>query len=120
MLLGLNQNIRYRGKLYHIQTEDGGRKNPVITTLVFRDGTIVASRKTSYADILKFERLEEVVRELMREQHLSLIKALLNGELDDKLGVRRADRAEHKHRPAFHKEESIDDIILEHLSLDDK
>ncbi len=119
MLLGLNQNIRYRGELYHIQTEDGGRKNPVITTLVFKDGTIVASRKTSYADILKFEKLDSVVRELMREQHRTIIKALLGGELDERREPVEA-AAGNKEKPAFQKEESIDDIILEHLSLDDK
>ncbi len=120
MLLGLNQNIKYRGELYHIQTEDGGRKNPVITTLVFKDGMIVASRKTSYADILKFERLDEVVKELMQEQHLSLIKALLNGELDERLKKSEAAPNKGKDKPTFRNEESIDDIILEHLSLDDK
>ncbi len=119
MLLGLNQNIEYRGELYHIQTEDGGRKNPVITTLVFKDGTIVASRRTGYADILKFERLDSVVKELMREQHRALIKALLSGELDERLKPVEA-AAGKREKPAFQKEESIDDIILEHLSLDDK
>jgi translation elongation factor EF-Tu-like GTPase len=82
MLLGLNQNITYKGETYHIQTEDGGRKNPVITTLLFRSGTILASKRTEYADILKYDKLDMVVKEMMDEQHAELMDALKSGRFD--------------------------------------
>lgn len=84
MNFGHNQNINYNGEMYHVQTEDGGRNNPVITTLVFRDGIVLASRRTSYADILKSDELDKVVREVMREQHASVIKDLMAGLFDKK------------------------------------
>jgi hypothetical protein len=84
MNFGHNQNINYNGEMYHVQTEDGGKNNPVITTLVFKDGIVLGSRRTSYADILKSNELDKVVREVMREQHASVIKDLMAGLFDKK------------------------------------
>lgn len=79
MNFGFNQNIKYGGEVYHVQTEDGGRDNPVVTTVVFKNGVTVASRRTSYSDILSFEKLDEVVREIMREQHQAVVRDLKAG-----------------------------------------
>jgi len=84
MNFGHNQNVNYNGQMYHVQTEDGGKNNPVITTLVFKDGIVLGSRRTSYADILKSDELDKVVREVMREQHSSVIKDLMAGLFDKK------------------------------------
>jgi hypothetical protein len=83
MVVGFNHNFRYRGTLYHVQTEDGGLKSPQIVTLLFSGGTILASRKTSYADIVKVNNLEQVVEELMKEQHREMLRQLKDGEFDD-------------------------------------
>lgn len=82
MNIGLNQNVLYNGTVYHVQTEDGGRSNPVVTTLLFKGGAVLASRRTSYLDILKSDRLDIVVRGLMKEQHASILKDLLAGLLN--------------------------------------
>lgn len=79
MILGFNQNVYHNGTLYHVQTEDGGLNNPVITTVVFKGGTTVASRRTPYADIIRSDGLDAVVREIMREQHASIISELKAG-----------------------------------------
>lgn len=79
MVRGFNNSIKIKDEVFDIQTEDSGTKNPVISTLVFKDGMVVFSKKTSYADILKFEKLETAVKEVMREQHLAAIKALETG-----------------------------------------
>ncbi len=130
MQLGINQNIPHKGELYHIQTEDGGEKNPVITTLLFKGGTILASKKTNYADILKSEKLVTAVRELMDEQHASLIKALEEGQFDKgpepavKTGEKRDEpkrqipgAEEKKDKIAEVDEKSLDAFVLECLSL---
>jgi len=85
MLVGFNHNVMYKGEIYHVQTEDSGIANPHITTLLYRGGTILASRKTSYADIIKIENLEKVVEELMQDQHKELMRSLKNGALDDRI-----------------------------------
>lgn len=82
MLLGYNHNVTYKGSVFHIQTEDSGIKNPHIITLLYREGVILCSKKTSYADILKIENIEAVVEDLMKEQHKEMLKRLKSGEFD--------------------------------------
>lgn len=89
MVVGFNHNFRYKGEVFHVQTEDGGLKSPHIITLLYRGGTILASRKTSYADIAKVDRLEQVVEELMKEQHKEMLRRLKDGEFDDIIAGRR-------------------------------
>ena len=82
MLTGYNTDFKFQGKIYHVQTEDGGLNSPSITSLLYYQGAILASRKTSYADIIKADCLEEVVRELMMEQHKQMIRDLMHGKLE--------------------------------------
>jgi len=80
MLVGYNTNISYQGTVYHVQTEDSGVRNPHIITLLYDKGTILARKKTSYADIAETPDYEEKVRELMKEQHKVMIKELIHGK----------------------------------------
>ncbi|TLM65423.1 MAG: hypothetical protein FDZ69_09900 [Deltaproteobacteria bacterium] len=98
MVVGFNHNFTYKGAVYHIQTEDSGRKSPTIVTLLYRGGTILASRKTSYADIARVDNLEQVVEELMKEQHKGMLRSLKNGEFDDVIA--RYDQGFPADRPA--------------------
>lgn len=82
MVVGFNHNFRYNGEVYHIQTEDSGVKSPNIVTLLYQGGTILASKKTSYADIAKIDNLDKVVEELMKEQHKGMLRSLKSGEFD--------------------------------------
>ncbi|MDD5285611.1 MAG: hypothetical protein PHD54_07105 [Desulfuromonadaceae bacterium] len=84
MVLGFNHNVQYKGETFHVQTEDSGVANPQIVTLLFRGGVILCSQKISYSDILKMERVEEVVEGLMKEQHKNMMRRLKSGEFDDK------------------------------------
>ena len=85
MVLGYNHNVTYKSEVFHVQTEDSGIRNPHIITLLYRAGVIIASRKTSYADILKIEQLEALVEDLMKEQHKDMMRRLKNGEFDQKI-----------------------------------
>ena len=87
MLGGFNTNVGYRGRTFHVQTEDSGQGNPKIVTLLYEGGTILTSRKSSYEEIVSAENLESVVRELMEEQHREVVQALKAGELDGVIGV---------------------------------
>jgi hypothetical protein len=83
-LLGYNTNVRHKGKLYHIQTEDSGIGHPHIITHLFADGgRIVASKKTSYAEQVGREKLQESVKKLMQAQHKAMFIALRDGIYDD-------------------------------------
>lgn len=84
MVLGFNHNVMYKGEVFHVQTEDSGVANPHIITLLYMGGVILCSKKTSYADILKMESLEQVVEELMKEQHKEMMRRLKAGEFDER------------------------------------
>ncbi len=90
MLPGYNHNICYKGKIFHIQTEDSGVQHPHIITLLFVSGNIIARKKKDYSDIIGFDRMEDVVRELMQEQHKEMLRDLKNGEHDAFLGGAQA------------------------------
>ena len=90
MLVGYNHNIGYKGEVFHVQTEDSGINSPHIITLLYRGGNILASKKTSYADIVKMGNLSQVVEELMKEQHKDMLRRLKNGEFDERLGLEGA------------------------------
>jgi hypothetical protein len=79
VLIGYNTNVTYKGRTYHVQTEDNGRHSPFIITLLYLQGAILGSRKTNYAHILDLPDFEERLRILMREQHKAMIKELLAG-----------------------------------------
>src|SRR5712671_4981453 len=83
-LLGYNTNVRHKGKLYHIQTEDSGVKHPHIITHLFADGgRIIASKKTNYAQYIGSDTLKEIVKRLMQEQHKELFIALRDCVYDE-------------------------------------
>lgn len=88
MITGANTNVRHRGIIFHVQTEDSGRANPHIISHLYHHGTILASQKTEYADQVDAEDLESVVRGLIESQHKTMLKSLTGGEYDDLIDER--------------------------------
>jgi len=80
---GFNHNIKHKGKVFHVQTEDSGVSNPHIITHLFVGGNILATKKTSYADIAGAPNLPELVKEMMEEQHKEMLRNLINGVYDN-------------------------------------
>jgi hypothetical protein len=82
-LLGFNNNVRHKGRLFHIQTEDSGIRHPHVITHLFMDGgRILKTIKTSYAEHVGGERIAEMVRDLMKAQHKTMFIALRDGQFD--------------------------------------
>jgi len=81
MLTGMNTEMPYKGDVYHVQTEDGGVTHPVITTLLFKGGTILLSKKTNYANHSDGDCSSEAVKHLMKEQHKMMLKDLVAGRI---------------------------------------
>ena len=83
-LVGYNTNVRHKGNLYHIQTEDSGVKRPHVITQLFADGgRIIASEKTSYEEHVGAENISVIVKELMQEQHKRVFIGLRDGAYDE-------------------------------------
>ena len=82
-LLGFNNNVRHRGRIFHIQTEDSGIKNPRIVTHLFADGgRIIKTTRTEYTEHVARPDMQPFVRGLMKEQHKGMFTALRMGDLD--------------------------------------
>lgn len=82
-LLGFNNNVRHRGRIFHIQTEDSGVKFPRIVTHLFADGgRIVKTTRTDYSEHVEKTDMAVVVRGMMKEQHKAMFAALRAGDLD--------------------------------------
>lgn len=80
---GFNSDIQFQGSRYHVQTEDWGRTNPFLVSRVFRDGAVVTSLKTSYAEVLPkgMESGAQSIRLAMRFQHQQILDLLVSGQL---------------------------------------
>jgi hypothetical protein len=107
-LLGFNNNVKHKGRVFHVQTEDSGVKHPHVITHLFTDGgRLLKTTKTSYAEHLGSANLEQTVRDLMKDQHKAMFIALRDGQLDhlfdDAPPSSRAgaapDKARKSHRP---------------------
>ena len=85
MIVGINTDVRHRGKTFHIQTEDSGPSNPILVTHVFVGGSIIVTRRAEYADLLNTSGWEEAVRQRMRGQHRAVAEALQQGDFNDEI-----------------------------------
>lgn len=83
-LLGYNNNVRYLGRTFHIQTEDSGTKYARIMTHLFIDGgRIVKTTRTEYGAVVDQPNMVETVRRMMKEQHKNMFLSLRGGEFDE-------------------------------------
>ncbi len=83
MLSGFNTNIRHRGVLFHVQTEDSGVRAPHIITHLYHGGTILASEKSGYEELLDCDDREAGVKSRMETQHKSMLKRLRGNAFDE-------------------------------------
>ena len=88
MLSGYNTNVHHRGVEFHVQTEDSGRAHPHLITHLYHGGTILASEKRSYAELLEAPDLDDQLKELMEIQHLAMVERLRGGGLDHEISDR--------------------------------
>ncbi len=83
MLTGFNTDVEYDGRVFHVQTEDKGLKNPTVESLVYTGGEIVGSRRSSYADLVGADGFSEVeLQHRMEGQHQAVIREVLSGRFD--------------------------------------
>jgi hypothetical protein len=80
-ILGYNHNVRYRGLVFHVQTEDSGVLSPHLFTHLFYGGTIISTRKLVY----DAGAAEDAIKALMQAQHKAVMKDLKNGSFDEKI-----------------------------------
>jgi len=82
MITGFNTDVKYRGVVYHVQTEDKGTANPLIETLIYKGGEILGSRRLPYAELVANPADEATITKLMEDQHKAMILEVKRGRFD--------------------------------------
>jgi hypothetical protein len=85
MITGYNTDVRYRQKVFHVQTEDKGLGNPFIESVVYYGGQVLAAKRASYADLIQEGKGSDAISGRMDHQHRMMIAAIRTGKLDGKL-----------------------------------
>lgn len=83
MLTGFNTDVPHEGVVYHVQTEDKGLETPIILSLVYVGGAILASKRAPYDDLIAAGFDENVLAERIQRQHKLICAALHSGRLED-------------------------------------
>jgi hypothetical protein len=104
VITGFNTDVKHRGLVYHVQTEDKGKDNPLIETLVYKGGEILASRRLPYAELVRDRDPEKAIAALMEEQHQAMILEAKRGRFAPPEEQQRVEDL------------SLDDIVLTYLA----
>jgi hypothetical protein len=83
VITGFNTDIEYNGVTYHVQTEDKGVNTPLILSLVYDRGTILASKRSPYDDLLGGDFDEKLLAERLQKQHQLICAAIKAGRIED-------------------------------------
>jgi hypothetical protein len=90
VITGFNTDVKHRDRVFHIQTEDRGDPRPYIESFVYVGGEILGGKRTLYAEALRTGGDDRAVRELMEQQHRTMIAAIRDGSFDGPNGSVRA------------------------------
>lgn len=83
MITGFNTDIEFDGVTYHVQTEDKGLARPIILSLVYDRGTILASKRSPYDDLINGKLDEDALAERLQKQHKLICAAVRAGRIED-------------------------------------
>jgi hypothetical protein len=83
VITGFNTDIEHDGVVYHVQTEDKGLDSPIILSLVYAGGTILASKRSPYEDLIAEGFSDEALAERLKRQHRLICAAIHSGRIDD-------------------------------------
>jgi hypothetical protein len=96
VITGFNTDIEHNGVVYHVQTEDKGLDSPIILSLVYVGGAILASKRAPYEDLIAEGFSDEALSERLKRQHKLICAAINSGRIDDlKKMTARASEAAH-------------------------
>jgi hypothetical protein len=83
VITGYNTDVEHNGVVYHVQTEDKGLRTPVILSLVYTGGAILASKRSPYDDLIASGFEENVLVERLERQHKLICAAVYAGRIEE-------------------------------------
>jgi hypothetical protein len=83
VITGFNTDIERDGVVYHVQTEDKGLESPLILSLVYSGGEILAAKRTPYQDLISEGFTDEALAERLKRQHRLICAAINAGRIEE-------------------------------------
>ena len=83
MITGYNTDVEHDGVVYHVQTEDKGLDTPLILSLVYVGGAILASKRSLYHDLIAAGFDEAALADRLQRQHKLICAAIHAGRIED-------------------------------------
>ena len=83
MITGYNTDVVHGGVTYHVQTEDKGLNTPIILSLVYSGGAILAAKRSPYDDLIASGFDQNALIERLQRQHKLICAAINAGRIDD-------------------------------------
>jgi hypothetical protein len=83
VITGFNTDIEHHGTVYHVQTEDKGLETPIILSLVYVGGAILASKRAPYHDLVAAGFDAALLGERLQRQHKLICAAISAGRIED-------------------------------------
>lgn len=83
MITGYNTDVEHGGVVYHVQTEDKGVQTPIILSLVYTGGAILASKRSPYDDLIAGGLDEKALTERLERQHKLICAAVHAGRIEE-------------------------------------
>lgn len=83
VITGYNTDVQHGGVTYHVQTEDKGLNTPIILSLVYSGGAILAAKRSPYDDLIASGFDQNALIERLQRQHKLICAAINAGRIDD-------------------------------------
>jgi hypothetical protein len=83
VITGYNTDVEYDGVVYHVQTEDKGLQTPIILSLVYVGGAILASKRAPYEDLISAGFDKQILADRLQRQHKLICAAVHAGRIED-------------------------------------
>jgi hypothetical protein len=83
VITGFNTDVEHDGVVYHVQTEDKGLDSPLILSLVYTGGAILASKRSPYQDLIEQGFDEAVLADRLKRQHRLICAAIRAGRVEE-------------------------------------
>lgn len=85
MITGYNTDVRHGELVVHVQTEDKGRDKALIESVLYVGGRVVATKRSTYSEILTGGGGDAEIAQQMDHQHRTILAAIKSGRFDDRL-----------------------------------
>lgn len=79
---GYNTQVNRKGTSFHVQTQDKGVGANYVESIIYKSGQVVSSKRTFYTSYLNSPELKQKIKNIIENQHKSLIEEINEGKFD--------------------------------------